>query len=45
MPEAMAQRIVDGLTDSSLLERELALIATHNISWCTVLDNELPHTT
>lgn len=42
MPEAMAQRIVDGLTDSSLLERELALIATHNISWCTVLDKNYP---
>lgn len=42
MPEAMAQRIVDGLADNSLLERELALIAAHNISWCTVLDEHYP---
>ncbi|MCL4229814.1 DNA-processing protein DprA [Candidatus Dependentiae bacterium] len=42
MSEAVAQRIVDGLADGSLLERELALIATHNISWCTVLDERYP---
>lgn len=42
MPEAVAQRIVAGLADSSLLEHELALIAAHNISWCTVLDENYP---
>lgn len=37
-----AQRITVGLADSSILEQELALLARHNIAWCTILDEHYP---
>lgn len=37
-----AAKIAAGLTDSSLLERELARIEKHAISWATIIDEEYP---
>jgi len=31
-----AQKVVAGLQDRSLLDKELALIAKHQISWCVL---------
>lgn len=38
----VAQKIVAGLADTTLLEKELALIGKHNINWATVLDTDYP---
>ncbi len=35
--------LVSGLQDTVLLEKELALIAKHNIQWISLLDDEYPH--
>jgi DNA processing protein len=40
---AYAAKIVAGLTDSSLLERELARIEKHAVSWTTIIDENYPH--
>jgi len=40
---AYAAKIVQGLTDRSLLERELARIEKHAISWTTIIDENYPH--
>jgi DNA processing protein len=39
--EKIAEIIVTGLRDVELLEKELALIAKHNVRWTTILDTEL----
>src|SRR3989338_746384 len=38
----IAQKLVTGLQDKSLLEKELELIERHNFSWCTIIDTEYP---
>lgn len=38
-----AAKIVQGLADISLLERELARIEKHAISWATIIDENYPH--
>lgn len=38
-----AAKIVSGLADQSLLERELARIEKHAISWTTIIDEDYPH--
>jgi DNA processing protein len=35
--------LMSGLQDTALLEKELALIATYNIQWLSLLDDEYPH--
>lgn len=40
--EKTAQKLVTGLDDTNLLDRELALIEKHVISWCTIVDDEYP---
>ncbi len=42
VPPATAQAIADGLRNSALLERELALLSMHKISWATVYDTTYP---
>lgn len=39
---ATAQKIVDGLADNQILERELFLIERHKISWATIFDDTYP---
>lgn len=40
--EKGAQRLVTGLSDTKLLERELELIEKHHISWCSLIDTNYP---
>jgi DNA processing protein len=40
---AYAAKIVSGLADQSLLERELARIEKHAISWTTIIDEDYPY--
>jgi DNA processing protein len=39
---AIAQRIKEGLQDTGILERELALIERHHIQWISLYDGEYP---
>lgn len=42
LPAKTAQKLVAGLADFALLERELQLIQKHSISWTTVCDSDYP---
>jgi len=42
IPQALAQGIVSGLKDRSLLDRELLLIEKYSISWYTLFDDQYP---
>jgi DNA processing protein len=42
LPSATAAKISKGLADRAILERELALIEKHAMSWVTVVDDEYP---
>lgn len=41
--QTYALKIIEGLADHLLLERELARIEKHAISWTTIIDEEYPH--
>ncbi len=40
--ESIAHILVSGLSDTRILEEELARIEKYNISWCSILDPEYP---
>jgi DNA processing protein len=42
LTEAVAQKIVDGLSNTKVLEAELLLIERHAVKWVTILDDEYP---
>jgi DNA processing protein len=42
LPTDKATRIVQGLEQVSLLERELTLASQHDIHWCTIFDDHYP---
>lgn len=42
LTQKRAQAIVTGLADLSLLEKELALIEKHNVSWTTLYNDDYP---
>src|ERR1700730_11083841 len=37
-----AERLVTGLADRAMLEKELHLVATHAINWISILDPDYP---
>lgn len=43
LTSSIAQRIVEGLKDFSILENELRLIEKHGVSWATILDDTYPY--
>jgi DNA processing protein len=42
LSQAMATKIVAGLSDEKILNHELALIEKHHISWTTIIDDNYP---
>jgi len=40
--QAVAALLIEGLRDTSLLEKELAVISHHGIQWATLIDDEYP---
>ncbi|NRB21675.1 hypothetical protein HRU45_02945, partial [Candidatus Dependentiae bacterium] len=43
LTELQSKKLVVGLQNTDELEKELELIAKHNINWMTLADDEYPH--